>query len=433
MALRVTIRKSGFDPQRNWIETKFDVDLITHNEFEFVDEDLEAMIAAQSLGLDDYDLHLQFYDEYTQGDGFYKLTAKLPQKIYDALEAQGYDSFNHGDFSREQFTMLLTEIIRDTNTESHRRTRAINIIGEMVDFSGADAGPFSVEDYVKLLLVALEGGFGNTEDIIETLHPLYYTVNEEGELVDEDGDLIEYDDDYVSALISALSHAEVSEIETILDELMLYIDEDDVEYKVEDITNPYAEQESHRNFEEYEHKIEILGNEVFKWKRAAESEICDPIGFNTCVTDYEEHSDEWAAPWEASTILNYFNIDEEEPDDPDDPEHPTSDEDGEFGVLYTKYDYDWQNDKRGEIEEQILVPYEDESDANAAIELSKYIFEAQGSEHKAWDMTLMERKTEEELKEQEFIRRQLTFGPEYEVEPHPIFDQWRVYGEDDVE
>jgi hypothetical protein len=420
MALRVTISKGVGDYDHFYTAT-FDVDLIDYDEMEFVDDDIEAMEAAEALGIDSFKPHLAFYKDYTRGRrGFRDVVARDPDVVYKALEEQGYESFNHGDFSREDFVLLLADIIRDRSVP-YNKYAPIRILKSLVDFSSSDAGPFSQEDFNKLLLVALANGFGNVEDIIETLHEVYYVE-------DEDGD-VEFDEEYVKALISALSNATTFEVETILDELMLYIDEDEVDYSVSDISFQ-EEGTEYLEINKYAHEIKILDQPVFEWIRMVEYEIHDPISFYGSVTDYKEHGDEFAAPDEASALLDYFEMEEEEPDDPDEPDHPVPDEEGEYAVLYTKYGYDWRNDQiLDDIEEQIVVPYSSESDLTDAISLSKTLFYNQGSDHKQWVMTRLIRREKPEVDP-----RQLEFDiAEYEPEPDPIWSEWDLLDEDEDE
>lgn len=437
MALRMTLRRTSRDVRGGYITQEFDVDLYSENEFDFVEYDLESMDTAQSLGFTDYDPMLEFYDEYTEGNGFFKLVSKQAKDVYNALEEQGYESFNEGDFSPEQFSRVLADVVMSSE-QAHRRAQALYLLDEFVDLSGEDTGYFSAEEYRTLLLVALAEGIGHAESIIKTLHPLYYMVDEEGVRVDEDGDpTIDYDEDYVNALISGLKNAEISEVDPILNELMLFIDRDDVDYTETDDT-PYGsgwDSDETRNVKKFKHKISILGKTVFEWDRIIESEIYDPIGFYSTLTDYSEHSDEYKTPDVAKAILSYFEIEESEYDEddiaaPDPPEHPEPDNDGEFAVLYTRYGLDtstWTVDK-DDIEEEILVPYGDKSDMNTAMELSEAIFEKGGDENQ-WTMTRLERKSEAELREQEFMKRQYTLFGE-EPEEDPIWDEWNVYWED---
>lgn len=429
MALRMTITRWYYDSEHKYHSFEFDVDLLSENELEFVGEDIEAMLAAQALGIDDYNYHLDFYRNYTRYNGFFNLVAKRPRDVYNALEEQGYESFNYGDFSPEDFALILADVVISPDT-THARDQAMHVLENFVDLTGEDTGPFSFEKYQELLLASLAAGVGNVESIIEILHPLYYTET-------EDDEPTEYDENYVEALISALTHASTSEVETILDELMLYIDEDDVDYTETNVTDPGGwEDDEVSNISRFKHKIEILGKTVFEWDRVIQSEIHDPIGFYVTLTDLSEHSDSFKSPDEAEAILSYFELseseyDEDDPDAPEPPEHPKSDDDGEFAVLYTRYQLDtstWEVTE--DIKKQILVPYGDESDMNDAIELSKTIFKRGGDEDE-WTMTRLERKSEKELLEQEFMARQYTLpDKEFEREPDPIWDEWRIYWED---
>jgi len=422
MALRVTISRGAHDSRGNYYGAKFDVDLISFDEMKFVDNDIEAMEAAEALGIDSFKPHLAFYKDYTRGRrGFRNVVARDPDVIYKALEEHGYESFNYGDFSRKDFALLLSDIIRDRNIP-YKKSASIRILKNLVDFSSSDAGPFSQEEFNQLLLIALANDFGNVEDIIETLHKFYYAKDEDGEVF--------VSDDYVDALISALSHTSYySEVETILDELMLYIDEDSIDYSVSDVS--FQEEDDYNtSINKYAHVIKILDKPVFSWTRMVEYQIHDPISFWGDVTDFTEYDSEYAAPDSASALLDYFEIEEEEPDDPDAPEHPVSDEEGEYAVLYTKYDYDWRNDKiLDDIEEQIVVPYSSESDLRDAIELSQWLFENIGSEHKQWVMTRLIRREKPEIDP-----RQLEFDiAEYEPEPDPIWSEWELLDEDEDE
>lgn len=421
MALRVTIRLSGFDSENKYVSEMVDVDLISYDEIEFIDYDIEAMLAAEALGLDDYNLYLNFYTNYKSPGGFFRLVAKDPKLIYKALEEQGYESFNRGDFTRENFAQILADIIRSKHSVYSKRD-AIIILEDLVDSSSADAGPFSKEDFYELIMHALSEGVGATEKIIDILHDVYYEENEEGDVI--------VNDKYLDALISALTHASHWDIDKILDELTLYIDDDDVEYSFENVTPIYGDPDSDLtvNTDKYKHSIKINGQKVVAWDQIIENKIYDPFFFNSEVTDFAEHSSEWETPKVAEKILGYFEIEEEEPDDPDEPDHPVFDEDGEFAVLYTEHAYDWRNDKvLDDIEEQIVVPYEDESELDQAIELSEYILREQGSDYKKWVMTKLVRK-----KKPEVDPRQLEFDiAEYEPEPDPIWGEWELLYEDD--
>jgi hypothetical protein len=417
MALRLTIHQSGYDPLRHYRTVTFDVLLIDFHEMEFVEKDEEYMMVLEAFGDDEFKLHLNFYRSYVEGRGFYQVVENDPRAVYEALEDQGYESFNHGDFSRESFAVILADIFQKKGASSKKAI--LHILEELVDFTNMDAGPFSQEDFYKLLLPALASGFGNVEYLIEKLHDIYYVEDEDGN--------VQFDEPYVNALISALTHASVSDIEKILDELTLYIDENEVDYSVSDIS--WTEEGDYGyNYKKYAHKIKISERPIFEWTRMVESALCDPISFYCSITDFSEHSSELDTPGEAAAILDYFDIEVEEPEDPDEPEHPVADEDGEYAVLYTKYDYDWKNNLLlDDIEEQIVVPYSSESDVDDAIELSKELLKREGSDYKQWVMTKLVR-----IEKPEVDPRQLEFDiAEYEPEPDPIWSDWELLDEDE--
>jgi len=82
------------------------VDLISDKELEFVDTDMETMLAAQALGFDTHGPELEFYNTYTSS-GFEPLVGRMAKAIYDALEEQGYEAFNHGDFTSHDYAKIL--------------------------------------------------------------------------------------------------------------------------------------------------------------------------------------------------------------------------------------------------------------------------------------------------------------------------------------
>jgi len=140
----------------------------------------------------------------------------------------------------------------------------------------------------------------------------------------------------------------------------------------------------------------LKGQRLACWLRKLEARVQDPVALNVEVSDYGEDDgwDQFAVPDSVRSILDYFEIDEPEPEEPKiiKPE-PVKEEDAKFGVLY-KINVEHRED-------EVVAPYGSEFDALEAKELSDAVIERDGDESyiQTWHVRRLESGEEELGKE----------------------------------
>jgi len=326
---------------------------------EFPGYDIETELAARELGFEVSGPELRLYATFVER-GLAGLLARYPEEFFEAFEEQGYAAIKTPQ-------------------------------GE----------PFTDKEFVALLVANLVRNLGYIEDQLETLSAFV-------DLGDTDAGLMTQEEfaDVLVRLLKEQVRIDDSNVDPVAQWLSEVITADDVDYTVQQ--DHYYESDVGENVERSFHSLSILGEDLLEWTRLIESRIYDPISFAASVTDWCEHDSSFCTPPAAEDVLAAFDLTAEEPDDPDDPEHPTSDENGEFAVLYEHYETRWVQGqgsvRTDEIEETYVVPYSDESDAREAMDLSETILSNAGEEEE-WGMTLLRAKTAAELAEQAVERR----------------------------
>lgn len=374
MAIQMTVthrvHPRGFP--NDYTEETVDVDLISYDEMEFPAEDIEHMMAAQVLGIDEFDGELDFYNKYSGYEGFLRFLSKHSMDFYEALEEQGYENFNYGKFSQKR---LIKEITAPLEREelAHHQIGALEAIAGATDLSEKDEGLFSQEEAKRILLGFLSRGGMRASAIITILQPFYGATEESP----EDGI---FDDEYIKALVSALENYSSHGSPTVIEELRSLLTKEDIDYTSEKVFIYGSDDEVWENTDIYRNKLSVFGKLLFEWETRIVSRLQNPFTFYPDVSDYgEDHGmKEYKIPETAEDILSQFDIDQKEIDDPAPPPHPVSNDDGAFAVFY-------EQDGRQEV----IVPYREKSEATDAIELSSYIFSRDGEND--WTMTLTQR------------------------------------------
>jgi hypothetical protein len=418
MGIPLRITRTSYDEKMRPTTVEFDVVLVSFDEVEIPGFDLEADLAAEELGFEVDSPQLTFYKTYRFHD---ILNVRAPA-IADYLEKHGYDSFNHGNFSREDFAQLLLDSLR--RTDAHMIKEKIDILRSFVDFEHPEAAEISPSTYANMLLMLLEFNRGDIPGLIEELRGYVFS---EAELVELD--------DYRDALLKALEKQVKDDgpaIEQLLDELMQYFDADDVDYIVD---GPYqADAEWHESQETTEHEINIDSYTVANWTTHLQRRVYDPVWFVSSTMDYCEASEEFCIPDGAERVLTYFGMTEKEPDEPDEPWHPEPDPDGQYGVLYVHYEYkpgvpEHLRSKLLKVIEREVVPYDDESDAKEAIEFSEHVIKYEGG-NGPWDMRIVERRSPEEVAYFKQMEKQPALAEWGEYERDPIWSEWKELDEE---
>lgn len=424
MGIPLTISGYKIEPQTyKSFRYSFPVVLLSLHEVEFPEYDIDAELSLKELGFSISSPEFTFYNNY-KATGFKGLLDKQYDDIYQVLERDGYDVFEDGDFSKKQFAWILFQNTKQTSESINDK---IDLLKTFVDFED-DEGELTIENFLDALISALARGAGNLESYIELLKA-YVDVS------DDDQGIVSQEI-YIQALLQALSSEAAqngNEIDEILDELMRFIDDVDIDYSWSEPLE-IEEEGWGTAIETTTHNITICDQLIIKWDMTLESRTYDHIGFHADVTYLCEANSEFCTPDGATAILDYFDYDEHIPDDPDDPWHPESDDEGDYGVLYEQYETKWIRGKgivkTGDIIEQQVVPYSSYSDAKEAIEFSKSLLARDGCE-KEWAMRVLERKDDEDLAEVEFLKKQLPLSDWGKHEPHPIWNEWQEIEDDE--
>ena len=397
-----------------YVATEVPVLLVSYDEIEFPGYDLDTDLAARELGFNVEAPQLRFYDKWRR-DGFQGMLEGHAPQMYEYLERHGYGSFNFGNFSREIFARELCQNL--SKEYPHFVTEKLNIIRDFVDPDDPDAGPISLQAYVDLLLLLVGRNRGHIGRMVPELYE--YLIGEEDLL-----DIESYKDALFEALEKQVEDAG-PDIKLLLEHLFEFFSTDEVDYEV---SGPYETEmcEWHEQLETTEYNISIDGYPVAKWQTVLQKEIYDPIWYEAMTTDLCEAADEYCTPQGVEELLDVLNLEPHEPDEPDDPWHPESDPEGEIAVLYERYDWVLSGGElhRGEISQRVAVPYADIETAKAAIEFSKHIIKFI-SEESLWDLSLLERRSPEEIMRRAGLKRQRPLAAWGRHEPDPILDEWR--------
>lgn len=313
MGLRVTIPFETEDDD--------EIDVILHKKkggvdsFEIVDFDIERAETAQALGFDAYDDKLALYTEYEDG-GLDLYIRKYLEEVDTAFAEQGFDVFEDGTFSEEQFLNAVGQNIRN------------------------DAG-YTV-DNIAFLRSAVEAGGYEKSELVEDLIEGLKTVVDPDRMHWSDEDLVP---DFMLALLWYLP------IEA---------------FKFYKKDPWYEDADSNSLDMQLDYEIVINDEHIIEWHRTFNIFFVDPITFKTDIHEYDFDEDNPIGPHAIMKSMGW-----EYPPLPDyqEPDHPDSDEDGRFGVQYLK---------RGR--EKAIIPYETLVEARQAAALSMELFEQRGEQ-----------------------------------------------------
>ncbi|MHC4298919.1 MAG: hypothetical protein ACYS7Y_16700 [Planctomycetota bacterium] len=311
-----------------------DIDVIIHKKnggedsLEIVDFDMDAAVAAEALGMDDYDIELGLYRQY-KTEGLNRYIRDIPSLLEDAFEEQGYDVFTDETFSRDDFLNTVGQNIRD-NTGSISRN--IEFIKDAVNDKKYDKDEF-IEDLIEGLktLVDTDRFVQPEEKLVPYfLHPLVQMLPEEAFVFHKNDPFYEHDDVDLSGM-------------------------------------------------ELGYEIIINDESITSWSRIFYIMIQDPIWFTMDIQEKDYDIDGVSA--HALAIMDYMGWEYPPfPDDHEEPEHPESDYEGLFGVQYLKRIYPPLGIKDS-FQEKDTVPYKTMSEAEQAAELSLQLFELRGQEN----------------------------------------------------
>lgn len=357
-----TDRKTGKEKSYS-----FNVILTGYTTVAFPDHDIESELALEELGFDIYSHELSFYKKYTT-DGLNWLIGDSPEALLEAFEPHGY-----------------------------------SVIGQPDE-------PYSKASFIEKLLELLQTNEGHIEKILNTLTKMEIREHEswevgESEFVDKNH-LIEVLIEGLQSSADPESHwSETYRVRTYVDALAKILPKDDFKFLRGKMWE--EEEEWGKSTVDISFSVTVLDNEIVAWERRYDVEIYHPFHFHHAITDYCEYDAENCPPVSAITLMEMFRWNDSTPEeDIKAPEQPESDEDGEYGVCYTKYETHWVADKghaRTEVvEEEEVVPYYSLADAKKAVTLSKAIIERQG-ELKEYDIDIlcrpMDRKTSKPVDE----------------------------------
>lgn len=321
-----------------------DIDVIIHKKnggedsLEIVDFDIDAAVAAEALGMDDYDIELGLYRQY-KTEGLDRYIRDLPSLLDDAFEEQGYDVFTDEAFSRDDFLNTVGQNIRD-NIGSISRN--IEFLKDAVNDKKYDKDEF-------------------VEDLIEGLKTLVDT------------------DRFVQPEEKLIPH--------FLHPLVQMLPEEKFVFNTEKPWDEYSENDERRW--NIGHNIEINDEHIISWNSNFEIVIIDPMTFEMEFRDLCTHYDDpetYCPPPAATFIMDYMGWSYPPVPELEGPEAPEADDDGLFGVEYTKTLYEYTRFEGSSSVSAIktgqsattLVQYETLNEAEEAAELSRNIMEMRG-------------------------------------------------------
>lgn len=298
-----------------------EIDVILHKKeggddsFEIVDFDIERAETAQALGFDAYDDELALYEAY-ENHGLALYIRKYLGELDIAFSGQGYDVFEDGAFSQEQFLNAVGQNIRDD-------------AGYTVDNIAFLRGAVEAGDYEKSELV---------EDLIEGLKTVV------------DPDKMHWSDEGLAS--------------DIMLPLLWYLPIEAFKFYKKDPR--YEDADSNSLDMQLDYEIVINDEHIIEWPRKFNIFFVDPITFKTDIREYDFDEDNPIGPHAIMKSMGW-----EYPPLPDyqEPYHPDSDEDGRFGVQYLKHG-----------REKAIIPYETLVEASSAAELSMELFKQRGME-----------------------------------------------------
>jgi hypothetical protein len=180
-----------------------------------------------------------------------------------------------------------------------------------------------------------------------------------------------------------------------------YLSDGDAVATVDEILY-YGDDHSYENTDGWRFTISVRDQTLFSWTEARRAVIWNPVTFAGGEdTDYQDESDVEKRE-KADSLADALGISIPDVREPELPDHPTSDEAGDFAVLYEFGDDYSCNDDRCSWE---VVSYATQREADDAMELSGDIFNDMGDEGNV-EMTLLRRLTPDEKYEHDMAKRQ---------------------------
>jgi hypothetical protein len=299
----------------------------------------------------------------------------LAEILVEAIQEQGL-----GGFSEEEYTKFLKDCLQN---EFRFGFEPLDMLKNRL----------SKEEYIKLLkeLVADEGIQGRLSFDPEDL--LLEEIDEDEFkkwLIEEIIKDIKETDEYKNQRMRYYS----SNAGYLAKYLKNYIDiEDEEEFLIDetglDFYNTGEVYDMWRNVVGKEYCLWLFNTKVTCWRKVVETEILDPISFNSNTEEWEPEAmgPEYLMSDTLQSVLYNLDVEEPELDDPEPPDHPEPDEDGDYAVAYLLKSENGIFMKT----QWAIVPYQSENDAGLAVELSDSIMDKDG-DRESFDIYILKKK-----------------------------------------